>query len=427
MTGIEAIQAVQKHGSVTAAATALDVPRKTLSDRYHKAMEDATKGKRRVTQTASTINIDYIGTEISTPEELIADAEIDLAVWEVDRITVNNWEVAGRRKGGQAAVDVDKKKALAWQPDSLWKTPLRQIKISFRRISNECRAIADLLTLLETAAPKVAKLKRAKPADGEPRRCLEISIMDPHLGLQCFPPAADAAWDVEMCERVAMQAVENLLKLSKPYAPVEQIVFPFGNDYLHVDTLFHTTTAGTGQPEAVAFHHIYRRGIELAVAMVDRMKQVAPVKVLQIPGNHDRQTSYTLGCVLEAYYRNDENVEVDASSSPYKFFRYGKTLLGFEHGHSIQPIRLAAIMANEVADDWAATTYREWHLGDQHRKGSGKPSTLAEQGVGVEYLPSITTANEWHRLKGLNHGQRGACAFIYDFDGGPVARLQVNL
>ena len=147
-----------------------------------------------------------------------------------------------------------------------------------------------------------------------------------------------------------------------------------------------------------------------------------------VAGNHARQSEYTLGRFLSAYYRNDKNVTIDASASPYKFEHYGVNLIGFEHGHSIkQQVRLAALMANECRDAWAQTVYREWHLGDQHRKGSSKPSVHEEQGVSVEFLPGLVMPNEWHRLKSFNWQKRMGMAFIWDKEAGPTMRLQANI
>jgi hypothetical protein len=103
-------------------------------------------------------------------------------------------------------------------------------------------------------------------------------------------------------------------------------------------------------------------------------------------------------------------------------------LIGFEHGHSIRNVvRLAALMANECRNDWAETSYREWHLGDQHRKGSAKPAMLEEQGVSVEYLPGLTPPNEWHRLKSYNWQKRAGMAFVWDYWQGLRCRFNVNI
>ena len=102
-------------------------------------------------------------------------------------------------------------------------------------------------------------------------------------------------------------------------------------------------------------------------------------------------------------------------------------LIGFEHGHNIAPIRLAALMANESGEAWARTEFREWHMADQHRKGSSKTSTFEEQGVSVEYLPSICSPNDWHRMRSFNRQKRGAMAFLWDHELGPELRLGINL
>ena len=92
-------------------------------------------------------------------------------------------------------------------------------------------------------------------------------------------------------------------------------------------------------------------------------------------------------------------------------------------------VRLPGLMANECPEDWAETKhgYREWHLGDQHRKGTGKPSFMEEQGVSVEYLPGLVAPNEWHKLKAFNWQKRAGTAFVWDYSAGPIARNQVNI
>jgi hypothetical protein len=340
----------------------------------------------------------------------------------VERYVINKWDqVAGRDTkldDGHGMPAVWKKVLVA---SELW-----QVKVWLKRKTPQVTAMERLLEELKHRSRPVPRMKLRKRHQGK-RRALEVCLMDPHMGLRCYPPGADQAWSLDDCEKICKWAVDGLLELAEPYRPFEQIIFPFGNDFLHADNLLHTTTAGTPQPEAEAYQETYRRGVNLAVAMVDRLKEEAPVKVYQVPGNHDRQSAYTLGYVLWAYYHKDKNVSVDCSASPYKFHRYGTNLIGYEHGHSVSQIRLAALMANECREHWADTTYREWHLGDQHRKGSSKPSAMEEQGVSVEFLPGLTPPNEWHRLKAFNWQKRGAMAFVWDHDRGPVARLQVNL
>ncbi len=370
----------------------------------------SAKEKLTIREKGQFAEVDYLGDQIITADELLLKSGIDMELYEVERVTVNNWEVAGAKADS-----------------SVWKTGLRQIKVQLRRKRNEQVAVEKVLKKLEANSPITLKIKYVKNKKQKARRALEVSIMDPHYGMQCYRGESDHNWSLEECSRMCLWAIDSLLEQAKLYGQFDEIVFPFGNDFLHHDNGMHTTTKGTLQPEGLSFQHVYENAIQLAVTMVDKLTALAPVRVIQVSGNHDQQASFSLGQVLKAYYRNDANVTVDVSLSPYKFYRFGTNLIGFDHGHHIKSIRLAALMAHECREHWATTSFREWHLGDQHRKGTGSPVVMEEQGVGVEYLPALTPPNAWHRLKGFNWQQRGAMAFVWDHATGPVARLQVNL
>lgn len=369
-------------------------------------------GKIEVSSKDDCLAITYYGEEIKTEAELIAAAEIDMDLYEIERVVVNNWEVAGAKK----------------KTDGIWKTGLRQIKIHLKRKSAEKISLERLLAEIQSSSKSKTKPypKYQKPK-GKQKRSLEICVMDPHFGMQCFQGDSDHNWSLDECEKLCLWSIDYLISQATSYGPFEEIVFPFGNDFMHHDNLLHTTTRGTPQPEGLAYSAVYERAIALAFSIVDRLREIAPVKVLQIPGNHDQVSSFTLGHVLKARYHHDKAVNVDASPSPYKFYHYGTNLIGFDHGHHIKPIRLAALMAHECRDIWGKTTYREWHLGDQHRKGSSNPVMMEEQGVSVEYLRALTPPNAWHRLKSFNWQQRGSTGFIWDYHSGPLARIYANL
>ena len=306
--------------------------------------------------------------------------------------------------------------------------PQTVTKVRERRPTPDACVLEELLKRIEESRPLVTPLVRESTYSSSRSRMLEVSLFDIHLGLRCYAPAANGDWTPDLARELTLEVLDRLLADAAVAGPYDYILLPLGNDFFHCDNVFHTTTAGTGQPDADAWHHMYLMGEALAVEMIEICKQVAPVKIIMVPGNHARQSEYTLGRFLHAYYRKDANVVVDASASPYKFEHYGVNLIGFEHGHSVKPpVRLAALMANECRDVWGKTLYREWHLGDQHRKGSSKPFSHEEQGVSIEFLPGLVMPNEWSRLKSYNWQKRAGLAFVWDFTAGPVMRLQANV
>jgi len=351
---------------------------------------------------------------VHTIDDALRVGKVDREIWMVDRWVLNKWDCVAKMDVPGVVGDV------------LAATELWQVKIWLKRKPGEIRAIESLLADLKKRSPVVPKIKVLKRTKRQAPRQLEIDLMDPHLGMRSHRPASDQTWSIDECETMAMAAIRESLKRAETYAPFEKIIWPYGNDLMHIDTLWHQTTAGTPQPEAESYHHTYKRAVELSIAIIDELKQVAPVKIIQVPGNHDRQTAFTLGMVMWAKYHNDANVEVDCSAAPYKFHHFGKNLIGFEHGKSVKPIRLAALMANECREAWAVTCYREWHRGDQHRKGTGHPLTMEEQGVSVEHLPGLVPPNEWHKLKSFNWQKRGVTSYVWDRDCGPIARLLVS-
>jgi hypothetical protein len=375
---------------------------------------------------------------VKTLEELLAVTNVDLTVWEVERHTINKWEVAMREPATTVGGAGDK--AVLSESDNgakstLWtrarNVPLHealyQVKAWLRRKAPQAVAAESILKSITEGAP-ILSIPMIRKQVLDHHRALEVCIMDPHIGLLCSQPEADGPWDLELAASTIMCAVDDLIEKAMYLGPFDQVFLPFGNDWVHSDTVFHTTTAGTMQPESIAWHLVYEHAERIALEMISRLREIGKeIFVYEIPGNHSRMADFTLARLIKAYFHHDGNVHVDASPSPYKFHRYGVNLIGYEHGHSVGAIRLAALMANERRQDWAETEYREFHLGDQHRKGSSKPSMLEEQGVSVEYVPGLTPGNSWHRLKAFSHQQRGAMAWVWNKATGPEARFQFNI
>jgi len=412
-------EAYVKFGNKAAASRSLGISENVYKRRFDR-LDDKTEIQKNVFKQQKKSGqwvVEADGCRFATIDDIICELNVDMAVWRVKSFEHSSYDVTMKIR------EPEKK-------DKPFTVQNVRLKVVFERAVPEVveDAVGKLLMQLESKSPK-PKIRRLKLGQKNERNALEIALMDPHYGMRTFKPASDAEWSPEFCAQMVMESLEEIISLAASFGPFEEIVMPMGNDFFHSDTIWQETTQHTGQPEADAYYNTFVTGEALAIQIVDRVREIAPVRLYFIPGNHDRTTSFMLGRVLQAYYKNDPEVTVDATSSPYKFHEYGCNLIGYEHGHSVAPIRLAALMANEMPEAWARTKngYREWHLGDQHRKGSSKPSTMEEQGVSVEYLPGITAPNEWHRLKSFNWQKRGTMAFVWNATRGPLARLQVNV
>jgi len=346
--------------------------------------------------------------EADSLDELHRLSETDLEVWEPYKHRISRWGSAGN--------------------------PCWQVRCEYRLRVPEVREL-----VAEAALESIREEAAAVPVlpyehDTENDLAAEISVMDPHLGGLFLQPGVDAGWNLEHCRALWFYGFQEALRRIRIFGEPAELLIPVGNDFLHAEGMTApATTAGTPQPEMISWQYAAKYGARLLIDTLLWLRSELPntklsVKVIQ--GNHSRATDFMLGLVLSARFWHDPAVEVDDSAEGYKAWRWGSTLIMLEHGHSVPVIRMASLAAQTWPVDWVMTDggYREWHLGDQHRKGASKPLVYEEQGVAVEGLPGLTPGNEWHKLKSFNNQQRAcATAFVYHRHAGPLAKLPVMI
>jgi hypothetical protein len=291
-----------------------------------------------------------------------------------------------------------------------------QIKVTLRRKLPKptTDAAEELIARMAKHAPKYKTIRFTRPKDPH---LLEISCFDVHFGSLAWHEETGEDYDLKISERVFVNAVEELLSYTAGY-PVEQILFPIGQDFLHIDDPSHTTVHDTRLGDVDSrYMKILTTASMACVQAIDRMQQVAPVHILAVPGNHDRQSALTLCWYLDSWYRKCKQVHIDRSPKLRKYFRYGKTLLGFTHGDEEKQAALPAIMASEAKALWAETEHHEWHIGHWHKRRQvhyiGADSHI---GVQVRVLPSLSGTDYWHYVKGYVNKNRAAEAYLWSKD-----------
>jgi hypothetical protein len=218
----------------------------------------------------------------------------------------------------------------------------------------------------------------------------------------------------------------------------DRILFVVGNDLFNSDNAYPvtTTTAGTYQQDDARWQKVFRAGKQLMVESIMKFREIAPVDVKVIPGNHDFQKSFYLGEALESFFHNDENVTVDNSPRTRKYYQWGKCLIGLAHGNRKDEgeSRLINNMKHECAKEWGETMYREWHCGDIHhyrelkqRSSSKDLDKYAEDvdGVVIKYLRTLMFNDEWEAKKGYI-SQKGAHMFVWNKENGNVKEHRYN-
>lgn len=252
-----------------------------------------------------------------------------------------------------------------------------------------------------------------------PNHLLEISIPDLHVGKLSWDKETGEDYDIDISIKRYKDAIEALIS-RVPLGCIDRILLPLGNDLLNVDNKMNTTTMGTPQSSDSRFGKIFRTVKSLMVETIDKLSQIAPVDVLIIPGNHDEQTMFTLGELLDVWYRESKQVKVYNSPKLRKYYQYGSNMMMFTHGDKEKHNELGLIMAHEEAKMWGQTKHREVHLGHFHKTKSIQYTTGDEfPGFKIRILPSLCASDAWHYAQGYL-SSKAAKAFLWHKEDGMV-------
>jgi hypothetical protein len=341
---------------------------------------------------------------ITTLDQLLKACAVDLRIWQIDRHVINKWEVGVRADDGGVAVE-----------------PLFQVKawLSPRQAAPVELALEGLIARLRETAPPL-------PA---PRACLDCgeyllvpNLYDAHFNKR----SADGAYTLERAATEFKAVADAVAARVQALAmPVARVLVPVGNDALHADDMSGRTTDGTWLETVADQRDAVDALVDACGYAIRRFAEIAPVDVVAVESNHDRFSSYWLGKVMEALFSRAHGITVDAARAPNKYYTYGQTLIGLQHGDKIKPDALAVLMAVEASDAWAQTRYRQWLRGHVHFAAGMFYPVTETHGVTVRVIPALCPPDQYHVLRGYVGGHRAAEVLYYHREYGPAGTFPV--
>ena len=286
--------------------------------------------------------------------------------------------------------------------------------------ANETDILKTVSSFIENHSPHYPSIKRKIKLNNH---LLVINPADIHIGKYANHLETGDGYNVEIaCERV-LEGLQGLIDKSKGFE-VDRVLFCIGNDILHIDNVYNTTTAGTNQDVDGKWWEHFEIALALYVKCVEILREIAPVDVIHSMSNHDYQSGFHLAHALKSWFRNDSEVTFDISVAHRKYYKYGKNLIGLEHGDGAKLQNLPLTMAQERPLLWSETTHRYWYLHHLHHKVKHKWLDAKDFiGVTVEYMRSPSGTDSWHSRKGYVGVPRAVEGFLHQKDSGQVARL----
>lgn len=339
-------------------------------------------------------------------DALLDAFQIDRRVWEIDRPTINTWEMGAKHPVTGETLS----------------HPLYQTKATLRRRQDATDLLfRDILADIERAGAR----RKATPVPPVPRamphieHMLEICLFDLHIGKLAWDEETGENYDSEIAVRGARRALNDLLGQLPRHVHIERITLPLGNDFFHVDNRQGTTESGTPVDRDSRYHKMFRIGRELASEMIALLAEIAPVDVVVVPGNHARISEWHLGEVLAAEFKHDPRVTVDNTPKPRKYVKYGVNLIGYAHGDGEPHDKLPNIMAIEARHLWADARFAEWHLAHIHKsKRQDAISVDSQNGVRMRTIGALSGTDGWHAARGYVGEPRCAEAFLWSKEHG---------
>jgi len=286
--------------------------------------------------------------------------------------------------------------------------------------ANETDILKTVSSFIENHSPHYPSIKRKIKLNNH---LLVINPADIHIGKYANHLETGDGYNVEIaCERV-LEGLQGLIDKSKGFE-VDRVLFCIGNDILHIDNVYNTTTAGTNQDVDGKWWEHFEIALALYVKCVEILREIAPVDVIHSMSNHDYQSGFHLAHALKSWFRLDDEVTFDISVAHRKYYKYGKNLIGLEHGDGAKMANLPLTMAQERPLLWSETTHRYWYLHHLHHKVKHKWLDAKDFiGVTVEYMRSPSGTDSWHSRKGYVGVPRAVEGFLHEKQGGQVARL----
>jgi hypothetical protein len=289
-----------------------------------------------------------------------------------------------------------------------------------QQVKEELEALKEQGQANAAKPPQFIRTKELKLESGN---LLEVNIPDAHFGKLAWGVETggrpyDVQIAVEMYKRAARTVVSRAITSGIKF---DRILYVVGNDILNANDSENKTAHGTVVTTDGRYHKTFRKLRETVVELIEEFRQIAPVDVYVVYGNHDTLSAWHLGDSLDCYFHAYGDVKVQNQPTYRKYFEFGKVMLMLTHGDKAQRDDYPLLMAHEQPQMWARTMHREAQTGHNHK------TKLDEfHGIRVRILPALCPADDWHAENGYVGNLRNAEAYLWNQNEGMIAMFTYN-
>lgn len=358
-----------------------------------------------------------ISARIKSVEQLIEACQVDMSLWKVDKFFHKAWEIG--RADKQVHLYYDSGKASGEVDDSgeISKETLFRVEAWF--------SLREEKPFEETVDRLIDRLPspqwKGTPSKPKGDHLVVPQFYDAHFGKM----SVTGETLEQFCQKFKDTVDKTLARIEGCSLDVDRALIVVGQDFLNADNMIGTTTAGTAQEMSNGKREVIYAATDAYLYLIEQYAYRYAVDVAIVPGNHDRFSSYWIGCLLNHYFSKNPRVTIDDGESPRKYHLYGKNLICMTHGNEEKGISLPLLMAVESADKWGAAEHREIHTGHTHKKAGAFYMVDMDKGVSIRVVPALCDTDYWHLLKGFVGNKRTAEVRFYHKEDGPAGSFPV--
>jgi hypothetical protein len=303
-----------------------------------------------------------------------------------------------------------------WYLAGYWN---KQQSIGWRVSANVVRIkekpVDKLAQVIQSWKPRpISKITALGNAvDSEPCMVV-ISMQDLHFGKR----------NNDSIRKDYLSALEYLITQSVRVAAVEEVLLVLGGDLLNMDTFDGTTTKGTPVENGLLATETYRVALDTKIEAITLCAQLVPkVRVVYIPGNHDRLSSFHLMDAVTRIFQKNPQIQFDNAYQERKAILYGKNFIGLEHG-DVSIKQSPMVFATEFSKAWGTSVYRTLYTGHLHK--NKKVEYVVEDetnGLDVKIMPSLCCEDYYHKHNKWTGNKRRGIAEVHKKSGGILAQF----
>jgi hypothetical protein len=332
-------------------------------------MEEPIKKPLEVQPDGSAFSdrlIEICENETITPEFLLAAHGLPAEDWKVIAYRNNYWH--SQVKGGQRLI-------------------MYQSRLTVKPYEDDEISPEYIRKWFEQFEPKPITYTRVTPEYGSGDNCLVLPIVDLHYNLLVTKFIAGNDYNCQIARDRFLSVIDDVIERVQN-KKLKKIIFPVGNDLFNANGINGTTFKGTPQVNEKDIREAYVELFELMVFAITKLATVAPVDVVYIPSNHDKEVTFYFVHNLNTQFRNCEDVTVDFSPIPNKYRKFGNTIMFFSHDAKLD--KTGNVVFDEAMQLLADAKYVEGFLAHLHTE-----TVKNNRNITMRRLPTFSGRSIW--------------------------------